>query len=792
MSPKPWYLLTTTLVLLAISPHAHAQRAARIGYVYPAGGKQGSTFEAVIAGQLLTDVSYVDVSGTGVAAKIKELIRPITGKETNDLRIQIDELLARKAVVTKDAKALEQFKTFRNAKNIKHESSSDDKELQEIKQKYANATWTEQDEKLLKQVRAKLSSAVRRPANPAISELAVVEFTLAEKAEPGQRELRIGSPTALSNPLVFQVGCLPEFSKPASKTITQQVSAVAKTAQGPKSTRTASDTEVTIPAVVNGQILPGQIDRYRFQATKGQRLVLAAAARQLIPYIADAVPGWFQATLTLYDAKGKELAYDDDFRFDPDPVLYYEIPADGQYVVEIKDAIYRGREDFVYRLTIGEVPFVTNIFPLGGPVGAKTTVTLTGWNLPIHQLKVDDTRKSPGVYPISLGKQEDASNRFPFAVGSLPECFEKEPNSDQAHAQRVAMPGIVNGRIAKPDDCDVFCFEGHAGSPFVAEVYARRLNSPLDSLLKFTDAKGHELAQNDDYDDKGAGLVTHQADSRISVTLPADGLYYLFLRDQQHKGGPDYAYRLRLSPPMPDFELRAVPSTINARAGSSVPLTVYVLRRDGFSGEITLDLKDAPKGFTLSGGRLPANQDQVKITLTMPPTPPKEPVSLKLQGRAKINGREISHPAVPAENMTQAFEYRHLVPSQELKVAVAGRAVPKATVKFLAEMPVKIPAGGTVRVPFSGLAKALAKAEFTLNDAPDGITLKSASPKDDGAELLLACDAARIKPGTKGNLIVAASPRTPATPGKTKARRQPQAPLATLPAIPFEVVAPNP
>ena len=32
-------------------------------------------------------------------------------------------------------------------------------------------------------------------------------------------------------------------------------------------------------------------------------------------------------------------------------------------------AIYRGREDFVYRITIGELPFVTSIFPLGGRAG---------------------------------------------------------------------------------------------------------------------------------------------------------------------------------------------------------------------------------------------------------------------------------------------------------------------------------------------------------------------------------------------------------------------------------------
>ena len=38
---------------------------------------------------------------------------------------------------------------------------------------------------------------------------------------------------------------------------------------------------------------------------------------------------------------------------------------DGRYTVQIRDALHRGREDFVYRLTLGEIPFVTSVFPLG-------------------------------------------------------------------------------------------------------------------------------------------------------------------------------------------------------------------------------------------------------------------------------------------------------------------------------------------------------------------------------------------------------------------------------------------
>ena len=46
--------------------------------------------------------------------------------------------------------------------------------------------------------------------------------------------------------------------------------------------------------MINGQIMPGDVDRFSFRARKGMRLVAIGAMRELIPYIADAVPGWFQ------------------------------------------------------------------------------------------------------------------------------------------------------------------------------------------------------------------------------------------------------------------------------------------------------------------------------------------------------------------------------------------------------------------------------------------------------------------------------------------------------------------
>ncbi len=778
--------------LLLDAASAPAQQVnLHIGYVYPAGGRRGTTFDAVIGGQFLTGVNDVLVSGGGVRATITKYIRPMTGKERNALRIRMDELLARRAVVRKDFRALEAFRSFKNAKTVKTDTAAHDQEIERLQKKYAGATWTAADDRLLAEVRKKIANGKRRPANPAISELSVVRMTVAEDAAPGRRELRIASPSGLSNPLVFCVGQLAEFSKEASKTIPQQKNAAANPALGQNS-KPLPEMRVALPAVVNGQILPGAVDRFRFTASKGQRLVVAAAARELIPYIADAVPGWFQATLALYDAHGKELAYAGDYRFHQDPVLYCPIPADGEYHVEIKDAIYRGREDFVYRITIGELPFVTSIFPLGGPSGTKTTVKLQGWNLPMTSLTMDNRDKLPGIYPICVSKGGCISNTVPFAVDGLPECLEKEPNDQPSRAQQVTLPVMVNGRINQPGDWDVFRFEGRSGSEVVAEVYARRLNSPLDSVLKLTDATGRRLAFNDDHEDRGSGLLTHHADSWLRVALPADGTYYLHLGDAQHKGGPEYAYRLRISAPRPDFELRVAPSSGMARITRVLPLTVYALRRDGFSGEIALALKNAPKGFAISGGLVAANQDQVRITLTVPPTSQKGPFNVHLEGRATIGGVAVVHPAVPVEDMTQAFEYRHLVPSRELEVAVAEGAPARIAIKLLGKTPVKIPAGGTARVEIGVPAnRFLGRFQLDLNDPPEGIAIQKVSPSNDRMVIVLASEAAKVRIGQKGNLIVTVSrsPDGSTDKGKAKANQR-RAPLATLPAIAFEVVKP--
>jgi hypothetical protein len=750
--------------LLSASGAAAQQRpqSPHIGYLYPAGGRQGASLEITVGGQMLAGVNGAQINGSGVQITVGSYDRPLTQRQVLLLRDKLEEARKKWEAQGTDAGQPQPGAAARPGRGG----------LLAMSRLAKEAGITEEEIRKLIEFQRNRSDPKKQP-NPQIEEKVTLQIKIAPDAPPGPRELRLLTLSGPTNPLRFEVGTIGE--QPESE---------------PNDSRTANEITIPLPVVLNGQILPGDVDRFTFSARKGARIVVATQARGLVPYLADAVPGWFQPIATLYDPRGREIACADHYRFQPDPVLTCEIPADGTYTLEIRDTLYRGREDFVYRITLGEIPYVTGIFPLGGRAGASATVEVKGWNLPQSRLAV--SVQGENMMPVGIQTEKMSSNCLPFAVDTLPETLEKEPNSERKQAQRVSLPQIINGRLDRPGDADVYRIEGKAGESLVAEVYARRLNSPLDSRLELTDAQGRPLASNDDSEDRGAGLLTHQADSRLQVTLPASGTYYLTLRDTQRKGGEEYAYRLRIGAPQPDYQLRVTPSSLGLRAGATIPITVYALRRDGFSGEIALRLKDAPAGFVLSGGRIPAGQDQVRLTLTAPAVRLSEPVNLQMEGVAVIQGQEVRRAACPAEDMMQAFAYRHLVPAQEWIVTVSGRALLGISLRPRADSPVKIPAGGTARLQLYGpVGSQGGRLQVELSEPPPGIAIQNVTVNRGEIVVELRADAGKVKPGMQGNLIFEASREMPTPAANARPGAAPRrVPAGMLPAIPFEIVAP--
>ncbi len=690
-------LLFAAVVWAAMASAGHAQNQ-YIGYVYPAGGQQGTTFPIRLGGQQLLYVSDLVVTGEGVSVRLVDYYRVLDNQEQGLLRQQLAQLKKPETVLS-DAMTERMLwyefpapigpdtgpnavptlvcsvcgaanppdATVCLACNAKLEKfpaakTAPAKDGQPLSAKDIAK------QKLIERIERMFAEDERDPAVRAQTELVFAEVTIAPDAKPGRREIRVVTKRGISNALPFYVGQVPEVARKPMKTMKLPVLGKEHLAQR-KRPVSEEELRIVVPCTMNGQIAPGEVNRYRFSATKGQRLVISVKARDLIPYVPDGVPGWLQAVLRLYDSHGNEVAYNDDFRFNPDPLIYYEVPADGEYVLTINEALFRGRESFVYRITIGELPFVSGIFPLGARVGEPVKIEMDGWNLANATISPPKDAV-PGRHLIAATNGKYSSNEVPFALDTLPECLDTEANDDAAKAQKVSLPVIVNGRIDRPGDWDVFEVDGKAGQTIVAEVNARRLASPLDSFVKITAPDGKIIALNDDHYDAASGLNTDHADSYVMVKLPADGKYCVHLGDTQRRGGKEYAYRIRISEPRPDFELRVVPSRIVVRGNSATAVTVFAMRKDGFDGPIALSFRELPPGFESSPISIPAGKESARLSLktTLPTT--DKPIYFTVVGKAKVGSEELVREAVPAEDRMQAFLWRHLLPAEDLPVLV--------------------------------------------------------------------------------------------------------------------------
>jgi len=719
MKKMIWLILagfTTSAAVLsaAVIPH--------VGFVYPAGALPGTTLTVTIGGQYLRDFAGLQISGISVEVRQTDYLRIYDRQEGGALR-------RRKEII--EAKMAEE-----SSEIVKQQMQ---RQIEMLEPEIAMVKEVSIEDKM------NPAMAAKKQFNPQIAERITLEITLPENIPAGNCELRVVTTNGLSNPLIFQVGQLPEVSE-----------------KEPNNQLSAPEKLLALPVVINGQILPGDVDCFRFSATKGQALVFQTDARSLVPYLADAVPGWFQAVLKLYDSKGREVAYNDDYLSNPDPVLIYNVPEDGSYTLSIRDSIFRGREDFVYRIAVGETPFIERIFPLGGMENSEVDVNLYGVNLPDKKLKLKTVGNAPATQFVGVEKGRLFSNRRIFSVSPLPDSMEKEPNNVALQAVAVTNDRVFNGTIGNPGDQDWFCFVAHKGDEKTIEVSARRQGSPLDARLTLLDAQQKVVASSDDAEDKSFGLVTHQADARIDFTMPDSGTYFVRLDDAQGKGGEEYAYRLTIGEERPDFQLRVVPSSVRIPREGTAIVNVHVIRYGGFVGKVDLSLLDAPLGITLQRAVIPESVSNAQIIIAASPRAESQIVPLEIEGSANCGYQTVCRRAVPAEDMMQAFLYRHLVTAQKLLVQIAE---PDPVTVAL-----KLPSGGVIRarpdseVSLTAMVNRKTDGQggvkLTLSEPPEWLTLGTDTLSQKGGNEIILKISPNAEPGDKATVILNGTART--------------------------------
>jgi hypothetical protein len=632
-----------------------------------------------------------------------------------------------------------------------------------------------------KVVSAKALPSVKNRSSQTISvnSVATLSLVIPPEARIGLADLRLVTPGGVSNRVWFDVGELPEVTETQSNTTFEKAEALPE-----------------LPLTVNGQLKEGgRRDFFRFAAKAGQTIVCRVQARALLPYIADAVPGWNDMCLTLYEAGGREMMTVDDNGSDPDPVLVFQPPHDGDYVLEARDVLLRGREDWVYRLSVGELPQVTQVFPLGGRRGSTTKVHLWGVNLPTDTLDVPLAENSPNVLRLRVpGKL--SSNEFWFAAGDYAEVLATPSHSTSETAEKIDWPAVINGRIDHPGQVDCYRLAVQKGQTLLMETQGCRLRSPVDSLLTLLSPKGQQAAQNDDFTDPDSGLIPQQLDSRLIYTFTTSGNYCLQVRDTQGKGGPAYGYRLIVAPARPDFVLRVMPENLRVSRGDTAVVRVQAVRKDGFDKPIRIMVGGLPPGAVASQAEILPGRDRVALTISVPADAPLGVVSPSVSGAADVGGQTVVRAAGPAEEMSQAFSYKHILPTQELALAVVSESSSAfsaftLTLSGASTEPIEVVQGGQTEVRVHAVRPPGDPAVITLrtSDLGPGLAVKLTpiEPADSDETVIVTVN--RNAPvGRLSNLILAGTTRA----GKeTLSRTLPAITVRVLPAPPGPPAPPS-
>ena len=777
------------LILLLASTKANAQveKTPHAGYIFPAGGKRGSTIRVVVGGQFLKKIRSAEVTGKNISIKVVDHLR---GMHISQHR-EMDYIL-------KDKLSSERKQQGRPARNKRKRKYDKDVERIALPKGYPLFDFYQQtDSKTMKKILKELRHpTVYLQRKIAIAERIVLEITIGKDAELGPREIRLKSKMGLTEPLKFWVGKAKDYVEPPWFTYADRSKTILK------------------PSVtIHGQILPREVDDYKFTARKGQVLTIFTRARELVPFMSDSVPGWFQPVVEIYDSKNNRVAYCDDFDFHPDPVIIFSPSKTDTYTLRIRDSIYRGRADFTYMITISEMPFVKEISPIL-PSAEKIFSQVVFGDKKYYRTQIIKPRTKSGLknYYYFSGWVVDGRLFKKYNLPIFKETISK--NDSMTKAQQVKVGSLIQGKLTAKGDVDYYKFSATAGQEVVVDVVARKAGSSVDTVIYLMNKKGKVIAWSDDASVLSVGLHTHFADAKLSATIPKSGEYYIRISDVRNITAPAGEYFLRVSKPRPDYRVFYEPSSFSLKPGETKKITAHVERLDGFLGEVKLRVANRIPGLFITGATIPEEKNKVTFTITAP-RPGRKRVgrdrvrfksafNFKLNAIAMLNGKPATRLAIPADDITQAFVLHHIVPTTHCKVQLAkGGAKPPIYAKLNSRLKIQPGKPTLVQVNVPRWLREKNQYSLELVDPPAGLIIAKQIPTRTGFAIQVYADETALP--SVGNLIfkirlhrqvnfyqrrrpnrVITQKREKTTVKKVKQFRI--IPIGLLPAVPYEIL----
>ena len=385
---------------------------------------------------------------------------------------------------------------------------------------------------------------------------------------------------------------------------------------------------VTIPTAVDGAVAGLSWQFFKFTAAAGQKLSIEALARR--------IGSSLDPMLRLLDAKGRELAYNDDTPgLSGDASIIHTFKDAGEYVLELRDIKYGTG---AYRLRIGDFPVATVAYPLAVQKGTTANVTLAGFGIdglaPVALTVTAD--QAAEWLPVSAKRPNGASGFSTVAIVSTPQFVEVEPNNAPEQANKIEFGHDVNGRLEQPGDVDRFIFTAKKDQSATFVGITRQQGSPTDLNFKIVNKDGGQVVAAED---------TGTNEGSVAFKAPADGDYTLVVEDLNHRGGSEHAYRIAVQVNPPQFSLAASLDTFNIPAGGSVLATVTTVRA-GHAGPIELSGLNLPPGVTASKSVIGAGRNDAVLTLhAAPDFAAGQLHGISIVGTARIGEADVVIPA---------------------------------------------------------------------------------------------------------------------------------------------------
>jgi hypothetical protein len=392
----------------------------------------------------------------------------------------------------------------------------------------------------------------------------------------------------------------------------------------------ATAQEVQLPIGIDGYCDGTTFDYYRFTAKAGQRIAGDVLATRL---------GWdFDPVVRLLDAAGNEVFRgDDDPSSGADTRFVFTAPADGQYVLELRDNRYKagGR----YRVRLGDLPLVSTPSPLAISAGAASHVGFAG---PL----VEGIMPLTVLAPLSAGRQSlDLSARTPTSqaagygtlyASDLPVFGETAPADKPDDASAAAIPGVVTGTLEASKDRDLFQFTAVKGTPVNFRSISKTAGSGAILMLRLLNAAGAQVAESP---------IGDSDEPVLQFTIPEDGVYKLSVEELAGRGGADYTYAVEArTGPQFTLQLKADPAQNRIKhvlSGGDGALHLDVqCARFAYAGPITLQIESDRPGWQVFNNVIPANANEVRLYIVTPlDLAPADLAAIRIVGRADDSGK---------------------------------------------------------------------------------------------------------------------------------------------------------